>query len=380
MKLRFPTLALSLGVMLSACDGSSVAPEPQAPAGGLDAVTYAFARAMEDGQVRLAVRDAMRASRVSEHKLVLQEYVRTQSGRLLVETAARAAGKTPEALLAEIGRLPEMDFYVPVREQRLTWQGGERVAVVGSTEDDARLFPGFDARGRAVTQRGRAAMPNVDALFVLHPAETKHLRVNPQAEGPGKVIQETTDGEWSGAVVERDAAGKETRTEYADLVPGGRLPALGGSLAPASVLAPSTPSFVTTTGSGTFLTYLDLREDDGIGACELIFYSYQKSNFDNSTLASATHTAGSVECPGIHNWQTRFPPQGRRAATFTAQFGARVQIDLIEDDADMDDFAGTAFWDVADSGQNRAMVMSQVCDSGGHCVPVVGAFLTVKFY
>src|SRR5438093_10659956 len=53
-------------------------------------VARGIALALSDREMRLAVRDAMRASPYVEHKLVLQEFLATGSGsKLLVATAAR---------------------------------------------------------------------------------------------------------------------------------------------------------------------------------------------------------------------------------------------------------------------------------------------------
>ncbi len=337
-----------MGMALAACDGSQavVSSEPAAPRAGIDAVSYAFAQAMQEDEVRAAVRDAMRGSLVSEHKLVLQEFVGTQRGRLLVERAARAAGTTPEALLAQIAGMPEMDFYVASREQRLSWNGGDRVAVVGTVADDAAALTGFDVRGRAVEQRGAGTVAGTEAVFVLHPAEVKHFRVHPQADVRGGVIQEAYDGEWAGAVTERNAAGNLVTTQYADMVPGGRFPMPAAGLpAEGSLLARRGPSFVTTTGPGIFLTYLTASFSDGVyGACEMIFRTNVRTSQNLPVGSEATHTASSVECPKEHPWETRFPPRGRRSSTVVPGGCNIISVAMSEDDSAIDDNYGIAEW------------------------------------
>lgn len=375
MKLKLSCVALCMGAMLAGCDTPApVSAEGAAPSAGLSAVTYAFARAMEQAEVRGAVRDAMRASPVSEHKLVLQDYVQTQSGRYVLEQAARAAGTTPQALLAEIGKLPAMDFYVGTREQRLSWQGSASVAVVGTLQDDAPVMAGFDARGRAVQQRGRERT-SLEAVFLLHPAENKHLRVHPQGNEPGLAIQEEHDGEWAGALEETDAAGRTTRTEYVDMIPGGRLP-LPRADEPRSI----GPAYVITSGPGTFFTALDIQENDA-GDCELALKSDIRDAWNNTTGTNATHTATGVRCPGMHYWETRFPPQGRRGASFTPAFPNSIRVRVYEDDTFANDYAGENTWKPEESGAFKPLIKSKTCDFyGQNCTYIVGGSLAVKFY
>jgi len=383
-KWKVPGGVLLLGAMLAACDGAqptfSAAPAAApAPKAGLEAVTYAFARALGNDAVRTSVRDAMRASLVSEHKLVLQEYLRTQNGQLLLETAARAAGLAPAALQRQIATLPELDFYVASRDQRLAWDGNARVAVVGSVDQDAKVFPGYDASGKAVQQRGHQAMEGVEAVFVLHRAEVKFLRVYPQADAPGRVIQEPNDGEWNGMLEETDRQGRVTRTQYVDLVPGGRFPLVD----PYAVRAAPTAiplSNVTTSGPGIFFTYVQALQGDGVGACELKFITRLKDFFGNTDGQVSTHTAGSVECPGTeHLWETRFPPRGRRGAAFLPYYPYQdIHVELYEEDTVGDDFFGKNYWRPGDFGWRKQMFTGG-CDING-CYGSYNAWLTVKWY
>jgi hypothetical protein len=370
---------LLLGAMLAACDSAqpTFSAAPAAPKAGLEAVTYAFARALGNDDVRAAVRSAMRASLVSEHKLVLQEYVRTQNGQLLLETAARAAGRTPADLLAQIGTLPELDFYVASRDQRRLWDGNARVAVVGSLDQDAKVFPGFEVSGKPVQQRGHEAMSGVEAVFVLHQAEAKFLRVYPQPDVAGTVIQESNDGEWNGMLEEKDAQGNITRTEYVDMVPGGRLPRVEPYVAGSSLPQVSN---VVTSGPGVFFTWIQLWIGDGVGACELKFFTVNLDANGNSNGSSSTHTAGSVECPGtIHTWETRFPPRGRRGSSSLPYYPySWVRVDLYEEDTVGDDYFGNNAWAAGESGTSKQMLIP-VCDGGG-CYTEIGAVLQVKVY
>jgi hypothetical protein len=382
-KWKVPRGALLLGAMLAACDSAqpTFSAGPAAPAAGLETVTYAFARALGNDDVRTAVRDAMRASLVSEHKLVLQEYVRTQSGQLLLEAAARAAGVAPAALQGQIGTLPELDFYVASRDQRRTWDGNARVAVVASINQDARVFPGFDVSGNPVRQRGRGVMEGVEAVFVLHRAESKFLRVYPQADVPGLVIQDASDGEWGGVLEEKDARGNITTTQYVDMVPGGRLPQVDPYAAAASTSMPQQGlANVTTTGPGIFFTYFKAASGDGVGACEMKFITKLIDFYGATDGQQATHTAGSVECPGTeHVWETRFPPRGRRGATFLPYYPYQnIRVDVYEEDSVGDDYFGSNYWRPGDFGW-RNQLYSGGCDING-CYGSIGGQLGVKWY
>ncbi|MFL5539470.1 MAG: hypothetical protein ACJ8J0_10785 [Longimicrobiaceae bacterium] len=379
MKVKFSGSVLLLGALLAGCDRSQPTHSPgaAAPKSGLAAVTYGFSQALRNDEVRATVRNAMRASLVSEHKLVLQEYVRTQSGQLLVETAAAAAGLTPAALRSQIDALPELDFYVASRDQRRSWQGSAKIAVVANAEQDAKVFPGFDASGKPVQQLGHEAMPGVEAVFVMHRAEEKFLRVYPQANVPGTVIQEPEDGEENGMLELKDADGKITRTQYVDMVPGGRLPQVDPNAATGPMWFPQ--ASVVTSGPGVFFTWIQMEKGDGVGACELKFFTVLLDANGNSDGTQATHTAGSVECPGtIHTWETRFPPRGRRGSTYLPHYPySWVRVDLYEEDTIGDDYFGNNAWN-GDYGTTKPMWIP-VCDGYG-CYNDIGANLQVKVY
>lgn len=76
----------------------------------------------------------MRASPVTEHKLVLQEFVKTPGGRRLVEASAKASGVEVSTIEQLIARLPDMDFYAPFQEHRLTWKATADVFVAATMD------------------------------------------------------------------------------------------------------------------------------------------------------------------------------------------------------------------------------------------------------
>lgn len=169
------------------------------PEAGARQVARALALAMQRQDVRVQVRNAMRQSRVTEHKLVLQEFIGTPAGRNLLRVAAQQSGLTVDALAARIAALPEMDFYAPLRVHRATWRGGAEVLIGATLAPKEPVLTAYTTGGEAVTMDARDGVP-ARPVLVLHPAERKSLRFAPQSDSPGDVIQDFGDGELSGTV------------------------------------------------------------------------------------------------------------------------------------------------------------------------------------
>ena len=85
-------------------------------------VARTIALAMADENVRVTLRNHMRASVVSEHKLHLQDYLAGPLGETLL-AAIEGTGIERADFLAGLRSLPPIQFYVPARQQRLTWTG-----------------------------------------------------------------------------------------------------------------------------------------------------------------------------------------------------------------------------------------------------------------
>lgn len=164
-------------------------------------VTRAIALALGDRAIRELVRDDMRASLWTEHKLVLQDYVQTPQGRRLIEVAASRAALDVAVLDAAILSLPRLDFYVPSRAQRLAWRGTPNIVVSSNLSPTTPVFDGFTANGSTVRYDPQALSAR-HAHFLLEPAERKGRRIDPQpATRPGATIQDADDGEISMAFI-----------------------------------------------------------------------------------------------------------------------------------------------------------------------------------
>lgn len=170
---------------------------------------------MSEGTIRFLVRDAMRASLLTEHKLVLQEFVATPAGRTLVNAGAMAIGVTGDSLGRVIASLPPMDFYVPGAAHRKSWRGDGQVLVAAAlARDISQLTATRSDRARQlIRQQDRVGGT---PLFLLQPAERKSRRIGPQLSRPGLTIQDPGDGEISGTLVEYRRDGTTRVTELAD--------------------------------------------------------------------------------------------------------------------------------------------------------------------
>jgi hypothetical protein len=97
--MRYPSRIVTFGLVLlaAACDAPTSAPDlapPEVALQDLQVVARSVATAMQSDGARLAVRDALRDSPWSEHKVVFQELLRSDAGGPLLEAAARAGGES----------------------------------------------------------------------------------------------------------------------------------------------------------------------------------------------------------------------------------------------------------------------------------------------
>lgn len=156
-------------------------------------VAAGIASAMGDASIRVSVLQAFRASDWVEHKLVLQDFVTTPAGKALVALAARSRGVTAAEFSALINSLPLLDFYVPSREERLSWTGNNNVSVALSLAMNAVPASAYTSDGTTIPYSSSHEAGRV--LVLLHPAEAKGRRMKRQAASEGATIQDTDDGD-----------------------------------------------------------------------------------------------------------------------------------------------------------------------------------------
>ena len=172
----------------------------------IEAVTRAIALGMAQPSARHALRDAMRASPITDHKLLFQQYAASAAAEPLLRAAAAATGTTPAELRTRIAALPALDFFLPAEKQRLTWQGGSDYMVTWSLAGDPppRVAYGSDGTTRAFDVT-KARPP--EAVFFIESAERTSPRIDRQPDVPGLTIQDPGDGTLSGSVLIRDKTG-----------------------------------------------------------------------------------------------------------------------------------------------------------------------------
>jgi hypothetical protein len=325
-------------------------------------LAHKLALALNDADVRAHVRNAMRASPVTEHKLVLQEFITTPSGRRLVEAAARSSGVEIDVIEQLIAELPEMDFYAPYREHRLTWKGTADVVVAGMMDVHAGILPGYTTEGELVTYEVTDRAP-ARAVLVIHPSERKGRRINPQPAVAGSVIQDADDGEVSGRIVWMSSYGDSTVVDFADMRTGPSdlvgiscetcLDDGGGSGGGGS----SSPS------DTTILNQFKIYFDDGVGSAEIEFYS--KICWETGDCSGEYK----IRYEGVdkEKWYSVYDPMlWHRVKEGSADY---INTRLIETDAFSDDDKGSAQFDYTDNGTLVSVILYWLsCDPTFGCV------------
>jgi hypothetical protein len=147
-----------------------------------------LALALRRPSLRAHLRHAMRDSRITDHKLVLQEYVQGKKGEELVTEVAAALGSTPDAVLALVRGLPSMDLYVPFRAHRLAWKGSPEIVVAASFEPDAPTLEVYDLEGAAKSVRLADGAP-ARTLVIMHPSEPTGMRAALEPGSTDEAIQ-----------------------------------------------------------------------------------------------------------------------------------------------------------------------------------------------
>jgi len=214
--------ALTLALTLTACDRSTTTDpkveQPAASAVGTQAAR-AIALAMADTQVRIEVLIDLRNSPYSEHKVILQDYLRTSGGRKVLAAIERA-GIDSDSLDLTLRDAPPIQFYVPINSQRSSWRGSPDILVaslLGQEAPDVGFTP--DGSTRPLSSRERLTQ-DFGAVFALQWAEPMFRRWG----GPtaaAETIQLEGESQMGSGTIERDATGRIVRT--VDATPEGGL-------------------------------------------------------------------------------------------------------------------------------------------------------------
>ena len=163
------------------------------------AFTRRFAAAMASDAARAAVHEALRTSPLTEHKVLLSDFLASEEGGVVVRAMA-AAGSIPEAEVRALANsLPAIDLYAPAREHRLSWHANEAVAVIPLVDEVSRLFA-YTSSGEVVAI-DRHSRPSTMSLpmLMLGPHETSFARPDVgmlvASRGSLSVIEDVHEGE-----------------------------------------------------------------------------------------------------------------------------------------------------------------------------------------
>jgi hypothetical protein len=323
----------------------------------LDEVARGFAHALTAPEMRSHVRDAMRASPLTEHKVVLHEFVSTPGGQQVLEVAAGALGTSPAGLEAMIAELPAMDFYAPFREHRLAWQATPDVVVAAAMDTRGSTFRAFTLAGE-VRQYDIRHGPPTEAVLMIHPAQRKSRRLNPQDPGQGSVIQDASDGELSGTIGWIRADGSVFEVELAALLEDSARTANvlmddcydnpDTVLVPCSSGGGGSPSIIPT--DTTYLDYLWVNYWDGIaGSNELEFTS---RHFVNGVQVKT----GFLRIEGVYPEDHWYPHIPLIFARITENANEYIKVSVIETDTFFNDDKGWRDFYQSDRGETRSIV------------------------
>jgi hypothetical protein len=237
----------------------SMSPASTGASSALERIAQGLAGALRNEDVRRRVRDAMRGSRFAEHKLALGDFLSAQPA--VKQAAAQASGVDTTAFNALLREAGDLDFYAPFKDDRKSWHGGADV-VVGYTADvNKSEFTTISLDGGRGQGSGHRRGPK--ATLIIHPAELKLARSEPQADAPGNVISDSNDGEYGGDITVFDKQGRVVSQQEL-------------------IVRPNTICDPTLTGCGggdggttaanTQLQWFSIYYGDGVGSAEIQYY------------------------------------------------------------------------------------------------------------
>ncbi len=141
----------------------------------VERLARALAEGLEQPAARVALLYALRESPLTEHKVVLSEFLHSALGRQLVQAVAERSGISVRGLYDLVVSLPPIDLYVPYRAHRRSWRASEPMAVAALTDQTSPVFAHLPGGARLFIDRGSRA-PNATAVLLLGPAEQKQVR------------------------------------------------------------------------------------------------------------------------------------------------------------------------------------------------------------
>lgn len=348
------TVALAMLVGVGGCDtATSIAPsdlaEDAAAAGpaALQAdateLTRGLAGALREEPVRQAVLQAMRGSPFNEHKLDLVGFLESADGAVVREAVARSLGVSGDHLGAMTSRLPAFDFYVPSREDRLTWRGDDEVAVAYVLEADATEAQAYDPSGLSFTVSAGDELAHT--LLLLEPADFKTHRYPRQAASRGDVIQDAGDadgGVWVSFVADGQLVEVDVSKAIAEAVEAGVLQDCEDRL-DVGGLAFTLPDCGGGGGGGggnteTYNDSFTVFFSDGFGSNEV---EMRSRGVVNSNYVTSEYV---LRRTGINPYVSYYTGAVALPNWYPEQSGWEVWVELWETDLVGDDYYGTQSW------------------------------------
>ena len=137
----------------------------------IDSFARLLASALASPGARASVHEALRLSPLTEHKVLLAEFLASPEGQPVVAALATAASLSETEVRDLAASLPAIDLYVPVRTHRQTWRADEAVGVVALVDEVSPLVAHRSAGPPLAIDR-RAREPQVTlAVLLLGPHE-----------------------------------------------------------------------------------------------------------------------------------------------------------------------------------------------------------------
>lgn len=341
---------------------------------GADVIARALALGMKKQSLRTAVRDAMRASLVTEHKLVLEDFAQTPTGKELLIEGSRRMKISVDSVDRIIRQLPALDFYVPSVAQRRGWKGEAGAVYVGHAKRQrGARFEAFDVDG--VGGDGIPALKRTSGVtFLLQHAQRKSRRIHPQASVPGTTIEDANDGQMSGSFVQYFPDGSTKVTELADYFADTDVPASATPISLDNVNlfrknSPTGPAKLIAIDEGggggggggtqaprdtTFLQFLVVIEVCDLGSCvfghnEFEWHTYYSAN--NGTTWTDRHD---LRIEGVPSYEERTvnAPALFKKIRYSWE---KITSDVVETDSWGDDhFTPSPRWSYGEAGRMKS--------------------------
>lgn len=171
----------------------------------------------QDPDARRAIRDILRDSPWSAHRVTLEELIKAEGGEIIANSIARVLGESTRVFQRRVESLPPLDFLMPNSVHRKSWSGTPGVALVASLGPDSEHHAIYGFEGDPVTLED---FDRQQVYVLLQPAEPRLKRVNPQAAGQGDVIQHEADANLAYSVVVNTHTIRPTNPSTTSPLPG----------------------------------------------------------------------------------------------------------------------------------------------------------------